>query len=303
MKRYGRFALRTQHVAVLAGLTCVLPAAAQTYEVTRYTIDGGGVMNATGGVYEASGTIGQADAGELTSATYTVRGGFWVPTADDCTVPDSLTLEASVPDIGNGTRVRHLSFTGGTPTASEAVRVELTASADFPGAVGMQWWVGPPQPVAEDSGTSGPGTPGFWPATLQCDPYFTDWSVYDSVHVYEQSIVPSATYAVDMVADGCEDSEANFSAALSITTSAWGDLTDQFGGGPDTAADFSDISAIVDKFKNLPGAAEKPRADIAGDPFATSGAPDQYVDFTDIPYAVDAFRSLPYPFAGPVSCE
>ncbi len=218
-------------------------------------------------------------------------------------LPEPALLESTVPDAGKGTRVRYLSFSGGTPTESEAVRAELTASADFPGAVGMQWWVGSPGLVAEDSGTSGPGTPGFYAAGLQCDPYFTDWSVYDSVHVYDQSIVPSATYAVQLVADGCQGSEANFSTALPIVTSKWGDAVDQYGGGPDAAADFSDISGIVDKFKNLPGAIAKSRADIAGDPFVTGGAPDQYVDFTDIPYAVDAFRSLPYPFDGPVACE
>ena len=62
---------------------------------------------------------------------------------------------------------------------------------------------------------------------------------------------------------------------------------------PDGDVDFDDITAVVDKFRNLPGAPIKARADIAPD------MPDQIVDFTDIPAVVDAFRSLPYPYDGP----
>ena len=46
----------------------------------------------------------------------------------------------------------------------------------------------------------------------------------------------------------------------------------------------------VDKFKNLPGAPVKARADVAPE------IPDQIVDFVDIPWVVDAFRGLPYPW-------
>jgi hypothetical protein len=61
-----------------AGIT---PASAQSgggYELTWNTIDGGGVMFSTGGVYSLGGTIGQADAGNLSGGSYTLNGGFWV---------------------------------------------------------------------------------------------------------------------------------------------------------------------------------------------------------------------------------
>ena len=40
-------------------------ADAAEYEITWFTIDGGGAMNGTGGPYRLSGTIGQCDAGEM----------------------------------------------------------------------------------------------------------------------------------------------------------------------------------------------------------------------------------------------
>jgi hypothetical protein len=65
---------------------------------------------------------------------------------------------------------------------------------------------------------------------------------------------------------------------------------------PDGDADFDDIAALVDKFKNLPGAPSKTQADLAGD------LPSLIVDFEDISVVVDGFRGLPYPFDGPSGC-
>jgi hypothetical protein len=47
------------------------------YEVSWYTIDGGGAMFITGGAYSLGGTIGQSDAGALSSGSYALNGGFW----------------------------------------------------------------------------------------------------------------------------------------------------------------------------------------------------------------------------------
>ncbi len=55
------------------------------YEMSRHTIDGGGVMHSTGGEFELSGTIGQADAGTLTGGDFELTGGFWLALAvGDC---------------------------------------------------------------------------------------------------------------------------------------------------------------------------------------------------------------------------
>jgi hypothetical protein len=63
----------------------VLTVAAQDYEITRSTIDGGGVMRSTGDAFELSGTIGQPDAGVMAGGDFELTGGFWFALAPtDC---------------------------------------------------------------------------------------------------------------------------------------------------------------------------------------------------------------------------
>ena len=47
------------------------------YDLTWSTIDGGGGVS-TGGAFEVSGSIGQAEAGTLNGNTFTLSGGFWI---------------------------------------------------------------------------------------------------------------------------------------------------------------------------------------------------------------------------------
>ncbi len=51
-------------------------ARAQNYSISWYAIAGGGGSSA-GGVYNLTGTIGQASAGRLSGGNYTLEGGFW----------------------------------------------------------------------------------------------------------------------------------------------------------------------------------------------------------------------------------
>ncbi|MHC4695328.1 MAG: hypothetical protein ACYTFA_01145 [Planctomycetota bacterium] len=57
----------------------VAPSApgAADFDLSRYTIDGGGVMFSSGGDFELSGTIGQPDAGVMEGGGFTLSGGFW----------------------------------------------------------------------------------------------------------------------------------------------------------------------------------------------------------------------------------
>ena len=48
------------------------------YEISWYTIDGGGAQDLTGGTYSLSGTIGQYDVGSQSGGTYQLNGGYWV---------------------------------------------------------------------------------------------------------------------------------------------------------------------------------------------------------------------------------
>jgi hypothetical protein len=47
------------------------------YELSWWTVDGGGYIYSTGGGYELGGTAGQPDAGVLAGGGYTLGGGFW----------------------------------------------------------------------------------------------------------------------------------------------------------------------------------------------------------------------------------
>jgi hypothetical protein len=74
---------RRIHLADLCGLACLLAwlplasSSAQNYAIDWYKVSGGG-GSSSNGLYTISGTIGQHDAGgPLTSANYSLTGGFW----------------------------------------------------------------------------------------------------------------------------------------------------------------------------------------------------------------------------------
>lgn len=52
-------------------------AAQEGYDLSWWTVDGGGGMFSTGGNYSLGGTIGQPDAGPLAGTGYILAGGFW----------------------------------------------------------------------------------------------------------------------------------------------------------------------------------------------------------------------------------
>ena len=105
--------------------------------------------------------------------------------------------------------------------------------------------------------------------------------------------------------------EENFSPALQVVLSKWGDVVGVCYSSadprcvvhqnlyrdccspPNNSVDFVDISAAVDKFTNKLGAPAKVRIDIA------PNLPNKIVDFVDIPNIVDAFRGLVYPYMPP----
>jgi len=47
------------------------------YDLTWHTVDGGGATFSTSGDYQLGSTVGQPDAGVLSSGGYTLVGGFW----------------------------------------------------------------------------------------------------------------------------------------------------------------------------------------------------------------------------------
>ncbi len=77
--------------AVVGGV--IGAASAGVYEIPWFTIDGGGVMNSTGGDFELSGTIGQPDPGTMTGGGFELTGGFWFALAPgDCNTDGGVNL-------------------------------------------------------------------------------------------------------------------------------------------------------------------------------------------------------------------
>ena len=85
--------LRNTMFITLFGVCAVAATAGPDFELSRHTIDGGGVMRSTGGDFELSGTIGQPDAGTLSGGDIEVTGGFWFAlTPADCNEDGSVNL-------------------------------------------------------------------------------------------------------------------------------------------------------------------------------------------------------------------
>jgi hypothetical protein len=69
---------------LVAGLVVSAASARAQFTIDWYTIDNGGGHN-TGGTFEVTGTIGQADAVDVVSGgTFEVRGGFWTSASAPC---------------------------------------------------------------------------------------------------------------------------------------------------------------------------------------------------------------------------
>jgi hypothetical protein len=78
MKRYRNLIAVIVLLLVLSiGASLALAQSGGGYDLTWNTVDGGGAMFSTGGSYSLGGTIGQADAGEVSGGAYTLAGGFW----------------------------------------------------------------------------------------------------------------------------------------------------------------------------------------------------------------------------------
>ncbi|MEK6677465.1 MAG: hypothetical protein AABZ47_17660 [Planctomycetota bacterium] len=77
-------------LAIVAGVSL---SAEGDFEITRFTVDGGGAMFCMGRTLELSGTAGQPDAGVMTGGSFTLFGGFWFPaTRGDCNIDGGVNL-------------------------------------------------------------------------------------------------------------------------------------------------------------------------------------------------------------------
>ena len=232
--------------------------------------------------------------------------------ADECIdirppIPASLAGE---PGYG---KVRSISFDPDAPGVQTALRVTLnTMPPPFEGFSGQHRWVGEVSETCENGGVVNPPCPSvpllpdsFQTASLVCDPYCMDFGSLGAIHVTGDEIIPNAAYYVQMIGCGSDfGDEANYSYPRAIYTSNWGDTvadcTVSPCGPPDGIVNIpTDVTAVLDKFKNLPNAVMKSRADI--DP----NLPDWLVNITDVTFCLEAFLGFTYPpsgWAGPGGC-
>ena len=200
----------------------------------------------------------------------------------ECTFPSPLPA----PWPHGAPKNRYISFDPNNNDISVAFRIELAASAYFPGSAGTLGWVGRP----EGNGVARVGDEPFfnevWPAIVQ---------------VGDCGIVPVASYKVRTTRNG-----VFFSDPLELGTISqpgpkhWGDCVGEFNGtewtAPNAEVNMDDIMAAVQKFKQLEDAPVLTWVDI--DP----EIPNTVLNFTDIMMIVQGFKGNPYPFSDPAEC-
>ena len=74
---YKRLILVVALLGLLLVLSSTLAHAEDGYEVSWWTVDGGGQSVSGEGRYTLGGTAGQCDAGILEGGQYALVGGFW----------------------------------------------------------------------------------------------------------------------------------------------------------------------------------------------------------------------------------
>jgi hypothetical protein len=137
----------------------------------------------------------------------------------------------------------------------------------------------------------------FCPEGGHCGPFYSaNWGTYGLIHVTGSAIVPSSVYTVYIVpAAGpvCV-------SPLTVRTTRWGDVAVPFqepAPAPRTQPNFSDIAAIVSKYRDQPGAPIKARAMLAGvGRFGVINLGKDLIGFADIAACINAYKGLPYPY-------
>ena len=226
---------------------------------------------------------------------------------DTCVPPiDTPLPDPTVPDVGFGTKVRYLSFVPANSGQQTAIRLKFV---DLPVPYhtwnGLQLWVSEPVSYCENAGQGEPppegcgASPGldreFLAATLQCTPVYRDWNADGVMHVFHEGLIPGGVYEVQAIDEACDSAaESSYSVPLAVTMSRWGDVVENCAvvpcPPPDGSVDVTtDVTAILDKFKNSNGALSTARADIEPQ------VPDQKINISDVTFALDAFRGRSYP--------
>ncbi len=246
---------------------------------------------------------GVPDGCDMSTGTLTDLNSDGVPDECFCPAPSSpQPVESSVATD------RYLLLSAAASWGDTAIRITFLDLPDPHHVLnGTSMWIASPTLASENSGTVEPVPefPSFSAAGLRCTPFFTDWTGFGAIHVFDESIVPGGVYSVQALTQGCVLTlETNFSDPLALTTAKWGDVCGSFDSGtgtwtaPDSVVGVpTDVVSLVDKFRNVPTAPTKSRCDLE------PAVPNLIINITDITRALDAFRGTAYPFApDPIPC-
>lgn len=217
----------------------------------------------------------------------------------------AVAFEASPVEKG-----RYISFDPSALSGEFALRVRLVdllspvppnfgaPPPDYSALEGQVRWVGPPQFVAEQNG----GAPSFYAATLQCEPFYFDWSNISELHVSGAEVAPSSTYEIAAVGAVCNaGAETEFGPPLVVRTARWTDVAPPYQEpfGSVTQPNVIDVGVMVDKLKAVPSALSRPRVQLQPAAIDVSTG----VTIQDVGFVVDAIKGFPYPFAAPPPCS
>ncbi len=91
-------------IVLTAGAAALAPVGGGDFDLSWYTIDGGGGGSSTGGGFELAGTIGKHDAGPaMTGGNFALIGGFWAGVGSAPGAPCRWDLDGNndvgVPDL------------------------------------------------------------------------------------------------------------------------------------------------------------------------------------------------------------
>jgi len=195
---------------------------------------------------------------------------------------------------------RYVTFTPNdviSVATNHAARITLVSLPMFPQFNGEHRWLAAPR-LYPDGASPALEIYQFPASRVLCDPVFADWTSYPRYFAYGSAVVPGSQYEIRFGDQPCIESgnEDCLSPPIVVSTGKWGDILAPFGGA--SQPNFSDVSAAVDKFRQIVGAPIKPRSQLRNN----ETDPSVRVNFTDISLSVNAFQGFAYPYSGPAVC-
>ncbi len=205
----------------------------------------------------------------------------------------------------------------GSAGKQQAIRVEFrTLPPPFNIWQGQKLYVQDPVQRCETSGSDSMTTctnPFFQQATLGCSLFYRDWTTVPGGTVYatHPAVIPKKTtaqplpgvvateYVIDVIDNSCLIQQVNFSVPVSVLQAKYGDMAGLYDpSGPyyatpegENVGVGTDVTSILNKFGNRPGAPIKARADL--EPCKL----DHKINISDVNEGLNGFRNLNYRFA------